>query len=386
MSIIDPGMLRSKYVVYTVTSKSKGTSVERRYSDFDSLRRELLKLFPGCVVPPLPKKKLGKAFETAFLQKRKTALQSFLSELVVHPLLKTSEAVLGFLTMSTKDWETKSKSFVKTLPPKDVAQYRTLEGRTRIDVSKAMESYCNKIANTNGSIEESFRSLKRLSKAVGHDFDRLADSVARAGDVYGRLSETYEELECRDHAMLFMFMGDLHKKLGETYKTLKESFSNNFNRFYDFYCRETQALGEQLEARKAALENYSANEKKLYKKKEAFFEQKNIPKWKLNPNLTVTVENLLKNKDLAFAEMLPDESLEVQKLKMCYGYYNNKCVEEYTRLINKNKPVIKDYFETVPSIYIEREMCLQRIWTDLFKKLKGINLNPDEFHFLMNEQ
>eukprot|EP00826_Nyctotherus_ovalis_P059823 TRINITY_DN8354_c0_g2_i4.p1 TRINITY_DN8354_c0_g2~~TRINITY_DN8354_c0_g2_i4.p1 ORF type:complete len:188 (-),score=68.45 TRINITY_DN8354_c0_g2_i4:153-716(-) len=181
------------------------------------------------------------------------------------------------------------------------------------------------------------------------------------------------------------FMGDLHKKLGETYKTLKESFSNNFTRFNDFYYRETQALGEQLEARKAALESHSTNEKKLCKKKETLFEQKNISKWKLDPNLTITVENLLKNKDLAFSEMLPDESLEIQKLKMCYGYYNNKCVEEFVRLINKNKPVIKDYFETVPSIYIEREMCLQRIWTDLFKKLKGISLNPNEFQFLASE-
>lgn len=260
-------MLRAKYVVYIITSKTKNTSVERRYSDFDNLRRELLKMYPGYVTPPMPKKKVGKAFETNFLQKRKAALQSFLNELVIHPLLKSSELVISFLTISTKDWEAKSKTFVKSIPPKDVPQYRTIESAANIEFPKDVEVYCDKVASINGTLEESYKTLKRLNKAIGNDFDRLGDSISKAAGVYGTLSETYTQLACKDQALLFTYMGDLHKKLGETYKTLKESFSTNFNKFYGFYCRECQALGELLEVRKAAFENFSSNEKKLFKKK-----------------------------------------------------------------------------------------------------------------------
>jgi hypothetical protein len=384
MSIIDPGMLRAKYVVYIITSKSKNTTVERRYSDFDNLRRELIKLYPGYIIPSIPKKKVGKGFENAFLQKRMTALQSFLNELMIHPLLKSSELVLAFLTVSNKEWEAKTKSFAKTLPPKEVSQYRTIEGNARIELSNDIEHYCDRIVDLNGTLEDSYRNLKRANKVIGNDFERLSESVLKAGIIYTKLGETYSELNCKNQTMLFMFMGDLHKKLGETYRTLKESFTNNFSNFYSFYCRECQALGELLDTRKIAFENYNSNEKKLLKKKESLFEQKNIIKWKLDPTLMVTVEDLLKNKNLACSEMLPDESLEVLKLKMLYSYYTNKCVEEYIRVISKNKLVIKEYFETVPSIYIEREMCLQRVWTELFKKLRGLTLEEENIQALIS--
>jgi len=378
-------MLRPKYVVYIITSKSKNISIERRYSDFDNLRRELIKLYPGYIIPPIPKKRTGKGFENLFLQKRKTTLQSFLNELVVHPLLKSSELVIAFLTASNKDWEVKAKNSMKIVPPKDISHYRTIEGSAKIELAKDVEQYCDKVASLNTTLEDSYRNLKRLNKTIGNDFERLSESILKAGCTYAKLSETYSELNCKDQSMLFMFMGDLHKKLGETYKTLKENFSNNFNRFYSFYYRESQALGELLDMRKAAFETFNLNEKKLYKKKETLFDQKNVSKWKLDPTLTVTMDNLLKNKNLAFSEMLPDESLDVLKLKMFYSFYTNKCVEEYVRLISKNKPVIKEYFETVPSICIEREMCLQRIWMELFKKLKGLSLGSEDIQTLIGK-
>ena len=58
--VVNPGFLRSKYVVYVIDTEPKGFHVERRYNEFLSLRGELLRLNPGNVIAPIPKKKVGK--------------------------------------------------------------------------------------------------------------------------------------------------------------------------------------------------------------------------------------------------------------------------------------------------------------------------------------
>lgn len=377
-------MLRSKYAVYILSSKSKGTSVERRFSDFDNLRKELQKMYPGYIVPSIPKKKVGKAFEPAFLQKRKVQLQNFLKEIMFHPLLRSSELIITFLTMTSKDWENKSKAFAKTTPPKDISSFKTLEGSANVTLTKESELYCEKLSMICSGIKEEYKNLKACNKAIANDFEKLAETIAKTGTSYHKIANAYNSLNCKDHSVLFMFMGDLHQKLSDAYKTIKENYLVNFCEFYKFYKHETESLEELLTVQKTMFDNFITNEKKLWKKKETLFEQKNIVKWKLDSSLTTSVESLLKNKGIAFVEMLPDETNDIQKLKMVYGFYSNKLMEEFARIISKDKAVIKEHYETIPSLFMEREMHLQKIWSELFKKTKALQLDPDDLSRIKN--
>jgi sorting nexin-7/30/sorting nexin-8 len=53
------GVFGKNYVLYEVQTEPFGWVVERRYSDFDWLRKLLQKFFPSFNVPPLPNKKMG---------------------------------------------------------------------------------------------------------------------------------------------------------------------------------------------------------------------------------------------------------------------------------------------------------------------------------------
>ena len=122
--------------MYIIFTKELNASVERRYNDFYSLRQELIRLYPGFVVPPIPKKKSGKSLNENFLQKRKNLFQIFLDDLLIHPLLKRCTLTTQFLSMGTKEWENNVKTFGKSLTPKEVGEYRTLSGKAKVEIDR----------------------------------------------------------------------------------------------------------------------------------------------------------------------------------------------------------------------------------------------------------
>ncbi|KAJ3515995.1 hypothetical protein NLJ89_g1404 [Agrocybe chaxingu] len=84
----------SPYITYVI--KTGNTEARHRYSEFESLRESLSRLYPTLIIPPIPSKqtigdyavKQGKAKEDATLiARRKRLLQTFLNRLARHPIL-----------------------------------------------------------------------------------------------------------------------------------------------------------------------------------------------------------------------------------------------------------------------------------------------------------
>jgi hypothetical protein len=68
----------------------------RKESDFFFLRKTLTKLYPGFVIPVLPKDVLT-VFDSDKLEDRKDSLQDFLNQVLVHPLLSSCKLLKYFL-------------------------------------------------------------------------------------------------------------------------------------------------------------------------------------------------------------------------------------------------------------------------------------------------
>jgi len=80
--------------------------VRHRYSEFESLRDNLSKLYPTLIIPPIPSKqtigdyavKQGKAKEdVALISRRKRLLLTFLNRLARHPILSNEHIFHRFL-------------------------------------------------------------------------------------------------------------------------------------------------------------------------------------------------------------------------------------------------------------------------------------------------
>lgn len=94
----------SPYITYVIGTGN--TEARHRYSEFESLRANLVKLYPTLIIPPIPSKqtigdyavKQAKAKEDApMIARRKRMLQTFLNRLARHPILSNEHVFHRFL-------------------------------------------------------------------------------------------------------------------------------------------------------------------------------------------------------------------------------------------------------------------------------------------------
>ncbi|KAF8159797.1 hypothetical protein B0H34DRAFT_782409 [Crassisporium funariophilum] len=94
----------SPYITYVI--RTGNTEARHRYSEFESLRDSLSRLYPTFIIPPIPSKqsfgdyavKQAKAKEDATLiARRKRLLQTFLNRLARHPILSNEHVFHRFL-------------------------------------------------------------------------------------------------------------------------------------------------------------------------------------------------------------------------------------------------------------------------------------------------
>ncbi|PFH51041.1 hypothetical protein AMATHDRAFT_143487 [Amanita thiersii Skay4041] len=94
----------SPYIAYII--RTGDAEARHRYSEFESLRDSLIKLYPTLIIPPIPDKqslsdyavKQGKAKEDAtMIARRKRMLQTFLNRLAKHPILSNEHVFHRFL-------------------------------------------------------------------------------------------------------------------------------------------------------------------------------------------------------------------------------------------------------------------------------------------------
>lgn len=117
------GKIYIAYVIRTGTSDAR-----RRYSEFESLRGGLVKLYPTIIIPPIPSKqslgdyaiKQSKAKEDAtMISRRKRMLQAFLNRIARHPILSNEHVFHRFLDGEVS-WSEALHSPPLSLIPKNI--------------------------------------------------------------------------------------------------------------------------------------------------------------------------------------------------------------------------------------------------------------------------
>lgn len=87
----------NSYTLYECVAKSNSTTiiVEKRYSEFVNLRKELCSMFPQYKknIPKLPRKKMVGKFKKSFVEHRRHHLEYFVTYIALHPIIGTSTAI-----------------------------------------------------------------------------------------------------------------------------------------------------------------------------------------------------------------------------------------------------------------------------------------------------
>ncbi|KAJ7173790.1 hypothetical protein C8R46DRAFT_1083989 [Mycena filopes] len=218
----------SPYIVYVI--QTGNTEARHRYSEFESLRLNLVKLYPTLIIPPIPSKqtisdyavKQAKAKEdAALISRRRRMLQTFLNRVARHPILSNDHVFHRFLDGEVS-WSEVLNSPPLSLLPKNILKAPS-HNPTDQNASPAYaalpnpsaahplrhpdqrfldsEAFTNKFANhVSGPMEKvTRRTLKRWSDHAQDHADLGAAlngfSLHESGDLSGAIEKTGQAVD-----------------------------------------------------------------------------------------------------------------------------------------------------------------------------------------------
>ncbi len=336
---VDGGVFGKNYVLYEVKTEPFGWVVERRYSDFDWLRKLLQKFFPSFNVPPLPNKKMGnKRFTDNFIQKRMKFLNLFINNVVQSESFKASQILFSFLSYEDRGkFDSKFKEFQTQTPSPYVEEYKTLDGIITISLDEKNEKYfknINKYFNLQTTILDKVNyNLKMLNhnmnviceliKVIQKNFEVLHVLNTRVM-MKPTITKTYEEIGC------------FFKNWGRVLTKQKDLIKNHMKDFFKYVNLEGKAYSELIVRREDLKEKYTAENTRVTSKKEKVFATGDINKFEINTeDRNIDKDRLLRDKPYAYEHICLQDSRNLEKIHNQLGYANKMNMRELRKMIKE---------------------------------------------------
>ena len=375
---VDGGVFGKNYVLYEVKTEPFNWVVQRRFSDFDNLRKLIAKHFPSFYVPPLPNKKMGnRRFETSFINKRMKFLNLFINNLVQSESFKASEILLSFLSYEDRGkFDSKFKEYTTQQPSAYVEEYRTLDGKVTISHDEGNEKY---FTNINKYFRLQGQILDRLNFSLKMFFNNMNQVAESLQDVQKNfeilhvlntrvlmkqtITKSYEEMSC--------FFKNYRKILIKQNEMVK----NHMKDFFKYINLEGKAYFELIERREDLKSKYTAENQRVTAKKEKLFATGDINKFELGSDeKVVDKDRILKDKPYAFEHICKNDTSNLQKIYNQLGYANKMNMRELKKMI---KEYCVRYVENVKKFDAEFYPSINDLvgtWTNLETFVMSANM------------
>ena len=328
--VINNSLFSTNYVLYDVSTPKYNWLVNRRYSDFIWLKDCLKNLFPGDILPILPKKKIGnRRFEQDFLNKRTEGLQKFLNDIVNNEKYKATEVLSMFLSCSERSiFEQQMKSISpKLLYKQTVYNIQNFEGKNKIIEINI---------NNEKEVISHFNSIYNFLNGQNEILDNLQKNLINYKKCMAQAFHFLEEAE-NNFSKLTMMLTKVN--ISETINNVYENyeiFFKNWKRVQDNQCFiikemikkffkdvkiKSDGLVENLEKTQNFQEDYLSQKTKLMAKKESLWNQMDVSKWELNQADQIDSNRLFHDKLYAQEKMCFKETLDLNIKRELLGYY-----------------------------------------------------------------
>ena len=294
---VDKGIFTKSFYSFSITTNPFNFHVDRRYSDFDWLRERLSVMFHTSILPRIPKKGEG----DQKMERRKRDLEKFLNYLLKDPLIRNSQILLDFLSINNDDDFHKAKKiYDKIKLPTDFKDFKTINGKARVNVNNNKEQYLEYIRD-NAAFNET------LIKISSKYFDE--DTIIESYKQIKHLFESWASTLKTQNKFFFIDVKEYFKLLGGNY-------------------HHTRELVQVVENQKA---NYYKNSKNLISKKEELFKKQDTANWQLDIGDRNNLVSFYTDKSASVKKICFKETNNMIKLKEKYGFYLNRMISEYER-------------------------------------------------------
>ena len=353
---IEAGVFGQSYTVYDIITLPFNWTVQRRYSDFDNLRKLLSKFYPGFNVPPLPNKKMGnKRFDKKFIEKRMKFLELFINSVVENESFKANEFILAFLSYVDRNkFDAKIKEYSSVTPSEYVEDYKTLDGKAIISHDEGNEKYFI-------NINKYFKLQSQILEKLNFNLKLFYNNMNAAAENLNDIQKNFDILHLLNTKVLMKdTITKTYEELGHFYKNWRkiilkqnEISKNLVKDFFKFINLEGQSYSELIERREELKQKYTAELTRVNTKKEKIFNSKDINKFELNPDdHTVDKDQLIKDKSYAFEKMCYKDTRELNFVSNQLGYANKMNIYELKKMIKIYcKRFIENFFKFDQDFY-----------------------------------
>ena len=329
-----PGTFFSKaYQTYVITIPTLNLKVVRRYSDFEWFRSILINLFPGRVIPPIPKKNKigGDRFNEEFLEKRTRTLEKFLNLLLEDPSIKTSQIFYDFVSIEELNIFSDKKKYYNSIKlPQSLKEYKSLNGKLDVKLDENRESIYQKIKNETDISQELLSKLNKQIKSLNNEINTVIirlNEIAKSCEELFLNSVKYNE--SNEIKISYYELNEMFKHWANALKKQNTVTNIDIREYFKYSKNTLKSMKELINTVEIYKQNYYKSRRNLITKKEELFKKGDITKWDLTPsNKNININD----KNIVFGNMLYNETNIVNNLKNIYGYYLNSVNSEFIRL------------------------------------------------------
>ena len=372
-------LFSTNYVLYDISTPQFNWLVNRRYSDFIWLKDCLQNLFPGDMLPILPKKKIGNGrFEQSFLNKRTQGLQKFLNDIVNNEKYKATEVLNIFLSCTERSiFEQQMKTISpKLLMKKNVQDIQNFEGKNKIidlnfDNEKDIISHFNSVYTFMnghneflGNLQKNLNSYKKCMFEAYHYLEEVENTFSKLSmmltkvNISDKINNIYENYE--------IFFKNWKKVQNNQCCIIKDMVK----KFFKDVRMKSDRLIENLEKVQNLQEEYLLQKTKLMAKKELLWKQMDVSKWELNQAEQIDSNKLFNDKLYAQDKMCFKENIELNTKGELLGYYFYNNHINFKMLMDElNKSYIININDFSNQIYPSLTDGIN-VWSDLVTHIK----------------
>ena len=380
--VVEGGFFSRSYVTYSINTIPFDLKVRKRYSDFEWLRNILSIIYPNMVIPPMPKKNYTSRFNEEFISKRLRALEKFLNGISIHPMLRNSQIFYDFLSINKEeDFYQKKLEYNKYRSPQFINDHKTLNGEANVSYSNEKEQYFNNIKENCLSYQIGLSNITKAYKTLINTINSLSDQMKNISEIWnniGKISEKY--VDNQNTIDSFYALSKLMTDWSDIEKKTSSILNIKIREHFRYIKNEYKSL-ENLVTKVESYRNiFTKNCENLIYKKNNLFQSGNIQNWELE-NKNVDNVLLLKNKEMAFPLMLPNETKKVLIEKNLFAFYLNSLIDEYERLKNLNgiqnrkmvKAFTKDIINNFATFHVNLSECaINQFQLDETKEMEEI--------------
>ena len=376
---IEGGFFSSSYILYdveTIIDINTKFIVQRRYSDFIWLRESLSKFYPREYIPPLPGKKIGgRRFEIDFVSKRMKKLNIFLEKILENETLKTSDALIIFLSMIDRNrFEENKKEINSIVIPSGLDSVKTLDGKILI----SEDEYSNERYYVN--INNYFDLQNQLYDKLNEDLSSFCKSMKSSVENLAGVQKDFELLHLlnarvsmkKEILKAFEMFGIFFKNWKRILYNQNDIIKNNIKHFFKNVNMEGQAYMELAKSRQVIKEQFESENKKLLSKKEKLWEKNDISKWEINEDFNKIDRILLmRDKNYAFSKMCTNETMAVNGLSIMFRYCNKKNMDELKKMMTKYQESFIDNVKLFANNFYPTLNDALNVWTEIASTVKA---------------